>query len=404
MNDELLAGNIPMGNRWKFTDLLESIPIRVSITGTRGKSSHAFLLSEALTSKRVRTITKITGDNPFFMDQDGTHNIKRKSGRPVFLDETTRMVDLFEGADAPADAVIFENQAIQPYTMYAFHALYSKPTYISITNIRRDHLEFLGKTLVEIAHSYGKSLAVAKAVVSGDTDKRINAILSDYSDKIGSEFHVARMPKQRRAIPGVENIYLSSKIMELATRDFPEFGDLRMTGTEVDDRVRMIEQIIDIQPTEMGIDWFDGAKLNDIDSTRIMAKYLFEKNPDRHFTLLANFRADRPGRTISFVNFFNNMLDLEHVSKVFLTGPGADYVYKRIDEDRRGAFQVISDSNKSAHRMVKSVSENGRALFTMANAVSPFMRYVRSMLLTSGQQHTVYQKKYSEGQSPKQAS
>lgn len=388
--DDFEASWVTLRNKMDFTKALAEIPIRVSITGTRGKSSEAYILSDTLSSKGLWTIAKITGDNPFFMDKNGTYNILRKTNHPVFMDETAFLVELCKGAGRWADAVVLENQAIQPYTMYAFHTLYSKPNYIVVTNVRMDHLEFLGKTRSEIAHSYGKSLAVADTVFSGDYLKSVNEILREHAEAIGAKFVVARVPRDRRHIPGAENIYLAQKVLESVTKDFREFGDLRMTSNEVDRYMSTIEGIVNMQPTPFGVDWYDGAKLNDIDSTKMAVNYLFKKNNDRKFALLAYFRADRPARTITFVDYFNNMLDYSQVDRVYLTGTGAEYVQRRIDPLYRHRFKVVPDTHRSASGVVRDISKENVGLITIGNAVTPFMRYLRQMLLVDGQKHAIY--------------
>ncbi len=389
--DDTEASSIGMMDKVALSKALAKIPIRVSITGTRGKSSQAYLIANALTDKKLWTVAKVTGDTPFFMDRNGVYNILRKNMKPVFLDETAILSNMCAEAGCYPDAIVLENQAIQPYTMYAFHELYSKPNYIIVTNVRRDHQEFLGKTKSQIAHAYGKAFARARHVISGDRDKEVNEILGKYAEEIGAEFHQVGTPFHTQGIPGAENVYVAQSFLELASHDFPEYGDLRMGTGDLENYVSMVENMISLHPSPMGIDWFDGAKLNDIDSTHMVMNYLLKRNPDKEFSIIAYFRGDRPARTITFSQYFNEMVNCERLSRIYLAGTGAEYVHNRIRRAHRHKFHVVKDTVDSASSVIKEIRDSDRALVTVANAVSPFMRHVRSCLVTPSERHVVYQ-------------
>ncbi len=157
-----------------YSKVLSKVPIRISVTGTRGKSSQVHIIAKLIASRDLWTLAKITGDIPFFFDNGGTYRIIRKEGRPVLMDETAFITDIC-GSNSP-DALVLENQAIKPYTMFAFHKLYCRPKYIVVTNIRRDHGDFLGNTKAEVAHAIGQGFAEADTIISGEADETANAI------------------------------------------------------------------------------------------------------------------------------------------------------------------------------------------------------------------------------------
>ncbi len=374
-----------------YGTILPKVPVRVSVTGTRGKSSQVHIIAKLIARRDLWTLAKITGDVPFFFDNDTIYKIIRKDGHPVLMDETAYLTDICNNDSGHyPDAVVLENQAIKPYTMFTFHKLYCKPGYIVVTNIRRDHGDFMGNTRDEVAHAIGKGFAEANTVISGETDKGVNDILKFYAEKMGAAFIVAPVPPERRNIPGVENIYAAKALLDCLDNDFNNFGNLKMTNNEVDDIVTVLEDTFSLQLSPMGIEWFDGAKLNDIDSSKIVFDYLQLKYPERRFTLLAYFRRDRPARTISFLTFFNEMLDYDKIDRVYLAGPGSRYVYKRIDRSRRSRFIMVEDNDSSVMEIVKYLVESDSAFLTIGNAVSPFMRKIREIHSSENQRHVIY--------------
>ena len=373
-----------------YGTILSKVPIRVSVTGTRGKSSQVHIIAKLLARRDLWTLAKITGDIPFFFDNDTIYKIVRKDGRPVLMDETAFLTDICNGnPGCYPNAVILENQAIKPYTMFTFHKLYCKPKYIIVTNIRRDHGDFLGETKDEVAHAIGEGFADATTVISGETDKVANEILKFHAEKIGAEFVIATVPSEMTNIPGVESIYTAKALLECLDNDFSSFGDLKITDDEVDNLVTVLENTFCLQLSPSGVEWFDGAKLNDIDSSKIVFDYLQLKYPEKRFTLLANFRRDRASRTISFLTFFNSMVDYGRIDRVYLSGPGSEYIYKRIDHSYRSRFKLVEDNIPSATKFIKEQDKNS-ALMTIANAVSPFMRKIREIQSRETQSHVIY--------------
>jgi hypothetical protein len=307
------------------------------------------------------------------------------------MDETAYLTDICNNDSGHyPDAVVLENQAIKPYTMFTFHKLYCKPGYIVVTNIRRDHGDYMGNTKDEVAHAIGKGFAEANTVISGETDEGANDILKFYAQSLGAAFIVVSVPPERRNIPGIENIYAAKALLECLSNDFNSFGNLKMTNNEVDDIVTVLEDSFSLQLSPLGIEWFDGAKLNDIDSSKIVFDYLQLKYPEKRFTLLAYFRRDRPTRTISFLTFFNEMLDYSKIERVYMAGHGSKYVYERIDPSCRSRFKLVEDNDSSTMEIAKYLVESDSALLTIGNAVSPFMRKIREIHSSENQSHVIY--------------
>ncbi|MCD4681844.1 MAG: poly-gamma-glutamate synthase PgsB, partial [Bacteroidales bacterium] len=90
---------------------IHSIPIRIHINGTRGKSSVTRLIGAGLREGGISTITKVTGTFPRLIVEDGTETyIHRKSSANII--EQLSIVKF--AALRKTKALVMECMALQP--------------------------------------------------------------------------------------------------------------------------------------------------------------------------------------------------------------------------------------------------------------------------------------------------
>jgi len=132
-----------------------SIPIRIHVNGTRGKSSVTRLIGAALREGGIKTITKVTGTYPRLVLEDGCEvDIYRKTDPNII--EQLSIVKL--AAQRKAKAIVMECMAIQPQYQWITETKMMHSTIGLITNVRLDHVEVMGYTLPEIANVLGKTI------------------------------------------------------------------------------------------------------------------------------------------------------------------------------------------------------------------------------------------------------
>jgi poly-gamma-glutamate synthase PgsB/CapB len=132
-----------------------SIPIRIHVNGTRGKSSVTRLIGAALRESGIKTITKVTGTYPRLVLEDGCEvDIYRKT-EPNIIEQLS-IVKL--AAQRKAKAIVMECMAIQPQYQWITETKMMHSTIGLITNVRLDHVEVMGYTLPEIANVLGKTI------------------------------------------------------------------------------------------------------------------------------------------------------------------------------------------------------------------------------------------------------
>lgn len=359
----------------RFIKLISPAYPRIVVTGIRGKSSQVLLLENIIRLQGIRILGKITGDSPQFIKHGESLEIKRREDYPVLLDENIDVI-LQNG---PFDSLVFENQAISPYTMKMFNNLI-RPTHIIVTNMRRDHAEFLGASKEEVAKSFGVSLSHAKVVISGEQDPTLNSILERYCFGIGARFYATDVPSSLKDLPGIERIFIARKLMGLLSSETSRFQ--LITDDNISRLISGIALPLSVKKSAIGVEWFDAAKVNDIDSSHLMLSNVMEKNLGRNFTLLAYFRKDRPDRTKSFLQYFNEILPSNKISRLFLAGFGASYVFRKLKPELKTISRIIDSSEpiKGITSILFDVASRGEILVTLANAVDPFMREIRLIL------------------------
>lgn len=120
---------------------LHTIPLRIHVNGTRGKSSVTRLLAGALREHGLRTYAKTTGSLPRMIMEDGReYPIYRPAGPNII--EQLRIVAL--AARNNADALVIECMALQPRLQSIAALKFIKATHGIITNARADHLDIMG--------------------------------------------------------------------------------------------------------------------------------------------------------------------------------------------------------------------------------------------------------------------
>jgi len=139
---------------------LRRIPLRVAVTGTRGKSTVTRLIAGALREAGYRVLAKTTGSKPVVIFPDGEEMELRRSGKPTIL-EQKKVVRMARAARA--EALVVEMMSIRPETLAAESRMILRPRLLAVTNVRLDHLDDMGRTKDEIAAS------LSAAIPSGGT-------------------------------------------------------------------------------------------------------------------------------------------------------------------------------------------------------------------------------------------
>ena len=125
------------------THNLNSIPIRIHVNGTRGKSSVTRLIAGALQEHGLKVYAKTTGTLPRMITENGKeYPIYRPAGANII--EQLRIVSF--ASHQKAQALVIECMAVQPHLQSLTELKFIRSTHGVITNARADHLDVMGPT------------------------------------------------------------------------------------------------------------------------------------------------------------------------------------------------------------------------------------------------------------------
>jgi poly-gamma-glutamate synthase PgsB/CapB len=193
-----------------------SIPIRIHINGTRGKSSVTRLVGAGLRAGGISTITKVTGTFPRLIIEDGTETyIHRKSSANI-IEQLSIVKYAYK---RKVKALVMECMALQPQyqTITEKHMIHSNVSVM--TNIRLDHVDIMGHTLPEIAETLGRTIPKNEHLFSAeyiipDTLKEIADKRNTKSHFVDSQLISQEEMKGFSYIEHRENVALSLAICE----------------------------------------------------------------------------------------------------------------------------------------------------------------------------------------------
>ena len=157
---------------------LWAIPMRVLVTGSRGKSSTVRLIHAALLAGGIPAIGKMTGSASRELDSLGNEYATNRIGQVSILEvlETVHR-NLKRNGPAP-EAVVLECMAVSPDLIALLSSRIVKPTVVVITNALWDHLEEEGTSLEEIAISLSGALPGAELTVTSEHRETTRAVLA----------------------------------------------------------------------------------------------------------------------------------------------------------------------------------------------------------------------------------
>jgi gamma-polyglutamate synthase len=125
-----------------------AIPLRIAVTGTRGKSTVTRMLASVLRADGRSVVAKTTGSEPVFIMPDGVERAVVRRGPPSII-EQKHVLHL--AASLRADAVVIEVMSIHPDNHRVECRQLLQPHVVIATNFRVDHTASLGVTRGSVA-------------------------------------------------------------------------------------------------------------------------------------------------------------------------------------------------------------------------------------------------------------
>lgn len=282
-----------------------SIPIRILVNGTRGKSSVTRLVAAGLRGAGVRTFAKATGSKAVVILPDGTEVpvMRRGRARITEMGWFMRMA-----AREGAAAVVVECMAVEPECQIACADHYVLPVITLITNVRLDHTEVMGPAYEDIARVLALSVPRKSLCLLGDSeiDRGALAVLRDAVENRGCTLKVvadppADSPQTEGYFEFAQNIHLAVEALRTVL-DSPARLQLALRAireTAPDVGALWIKSLsLPGVPAET-VRFANGFAANDVESARQMIDRVSQNTsvPAGGMIGLLNLRRDRAQRT-----------------------------------------------------------------------------------------------------------
>src|SRR5258707_7904900 len=144
--------------RWEYfrhQKNINTIPIRVMVNGTRGKSSVTRLIAAGLRSGGMKTLGKTTGTRPRLIYPNGSEVPIIRPGKANIIEQ--RMV-FNKAVELGVEALAVECMAVLPSNQHLMEKQLVRSTVGVITNVRADHLDEMGPTVEDVALSLSNTI------------------------------------------------------------------------------------------------------------------------------------------------------------------------------------------------------------------------------------------------------
>jgi poly-gamma-glutamate synthase PgsB/CapB len=280
---------------------IKKIPLRICVTGTRGKSSVTRLIAACLGESGMPVLAKTTGSKPCLILPDGKEQEIMRQGRTSILEG--KMV-MKVATKRGVQALVQEMMSIHPESLQTEALRMLKPHILVITNVRLDHLDAVGNTKEDMARCFASGIPKKSTVFV--PEEEFYPVFRQMAEKRRAELilvpengieDVAEPSDEAPAQEFEPNIRLAVAVADFLGKDrykayraaigaHPDFGSLKVWKS-------------DRESTARGWYFVSAFAANDPESTRevldkLEARGLFE---EKARIGLLNLRQDRGDRT-----------------------------------------------------------------------------------------------------------
>ena len=348
-----------LSERLRIIKTVRSIPLRICVTGTRGKSSVARLIAACLREAGFTVLARTTGSKPVIIFPDGKEREIHRRGSASIL-EGKRLLKF--GAELKVDALVSELMSIHPECSFVESVQMFNPHILVITNVRLDHIAQMGSSKQEIVRCFA-SLFPEKGTVFVPQEE-FSPVFEKAAEEMSTRLiQVDRDSFQeftRRSEEGIlpyefeENVRLVFALAEFLKMDReivlrglkkvqPDFGSLKMWTMNVG-----------VPPQHWNLVSCFAA--NDPDSTRrVLSRLMIKKSlEEKEKVGLLSLRRDRGDRTIQWLRSLNEN-SFPEFRKIFLSGEHASAFKKRLKISNEMESFVLK--SRAPKKILEEISE-----------------------------------------------
>jgi poly-gamma-glutamate synthase PgsB/CapB len=355
---------------------VKSIPLRIWVNGSRGKSSVTRLIAAGLRGGGKKVIAKTTGTKAsFIIDSENEKPITRL-GMPNIREQ----VRIYKQAiTMHPDAIVMECMALRPDLQYSEAVHIVKPNTVVITNLRSDHLDVMGPTVKDIAKHFLNALPKNATLFLGDDDiikdsenilqrKNAEVHISDTErlpDHIITDFHY---------IEHKANVALALDVCKHFNVDENDALQAMRKATPDPGVLRKHTLMAAGKETTL----INAMAANDPDST-----YLIWQMVDKEYTeinIMINCRDDRIDRSFQMAKLLRERLQADHY---ILTGSGTEILARQLHKTFKSE-QILDAGGKDPADAVEAITDfiaDKSLIFAMGNTVGYGAELIKHFLL-----------------------
>ncbi len=307
--------------RFIISRRVRSIPIRIHVNGTRGKSSITRYITAILSASQFGTYGKITGVIPTLIHPDGTQTPIRRIGNARIQEQ----LSIISAAAAnSAQALVLECMSLKP-EYQRMETQFFCPTISILAAIEDDHREEMGETDAERVAAIAESIPFNSFVITSDS-KHFSALEA-----------IASVRKSRLIMAPALTV---GQISLLPEGIFPDNAALAVAAavqigieeqmafsvmTSFSSKSECSEFLINNVPVR----FINGFAVNDIPSAERFFRLWKDDHADSETIFIVNTRNDRPLRTVQFARWCSELLQIRHV---YITGTHSAFAYRTMIE------------------------------------------------------------------------
>ncbi len=305
-----------------------SIPIRIHVNGTRGKSSVTRLIAAGLRAGGIPTMAKTTGTLPRIIDMQGLEIPIIRPGRANIIEQVK--VFKYFSKHRP-QAIVIECMAVNPEYQWICEHKFVHATTGVITNARLDHILEMGPTIENITRSLCNTLP--RGGVSFTSEDKMFWLMRREARKTKCTFYRVDPDSVTFAelsrfdhIEHADNVALALAVCE--HHNVPRKVALEgMINCHPDAGALRIYEVCEGTKT---VHFVHALAANDPESTLAIWQKMKQLTPELgRVCVLLNTRADRYDRTVQLLEMLQQGMPHDF-HYLFLMGENVERVYSSL--------------------------------------------------------------------------
>lgn len=293
-------GGLTIHNARRFQQARDRIGWRVHVNGIRGKSTVTRYVAAIFRAAGYRTFGKTTGSAARILQPDG-HDFD--FGRRGFPDVNEQVPILWKFSMQRAEAAVMECMAVNPlYGEWLEQKVMCSHIGI-LTNVRLDHMDYLGDTLPQIARSLARATPKGSLLITAEENPELQQILRTEAAERGSNLLIADPASvNSESLAGFNHFAIEANVA-IGYLVADQLGLDRQQALQAMQSAQPDPGAFRLQQVERDgncITWANLFAVNDRESFIDLCERLFVLHPKHQRVVILNNRRDRQTRVELF--------------------------------------------------------------------------------------------------------